>query len=156
MPYVMLPVPEEHVEEVMQFVLRAIAEASIEPWDAESINVLYNDVDESTRSLLAFVARAAADEGELSDVDAARRIQMTVRETGGIMNDLNATTRESKRPQLISIRVVSERTPNGRVVDRRVLLMDPEIAALVRAAEKTELAGAANPLGEAAERERPE
>ena len=25
MPYVMVPVPEEHVEDVMQFILRAIA-----------------------------------------------------------------------------------------------------------------------------------
>ena len=34
MGYVMMPVPEEHVEAVMQFVLRAMAKASLEPWDA--------------------------------------------------------------------------------------------------------------------------
>ena len=60
MPYVMMPVPEEHVEEVMQFILRAIARASIQPWDAESITKLYGEVDEASRSLLAFVARASA------------------------------------------------------------------------------------------------
>jgi len=146
MPYVMLPVPEEHVEEVMQFVLRAMAEASVEAWDAESINALYSDVDEATRSLLAFVARAVADEGELADADAARRIQMTVRETTGIMNELNTTTRATSRPQLISVSVVSERRPNGRVTERRVLQMDPDVAELVRAAEQAELRDAVDPF----------
>ncbi len=37
MPYVMVPVPEEHVEDVMQFILRAMARASIEPWDQPSL-----------------------------------------------------------------------------------------------------------------------
>lgn len=146
MPYVMIPVPEEHVEEVMQFILRAIALATIEPWEPESINALYAEVDEATRSLLAFVARAAAEEGELSDADAAQRIQMTVRETAGIMTELNAMTRETNRPQLISVRAVSERQANGRMTDRRVLQIDPEVAALIRAAEHDELRDAGHPL----------
>jgi hypothetical protein len=149
MPYVMVPVPEEHVEEVMQFVLRAIEAASIEPWDAESINTTYNEVDEAARSLLAFVARAVADEGELADADAARQIQMTVRETSGIISDLAATTRKSNRPQLINLRVFSERKPNGRMADRRMLQMDATVAEYVRAAEQAELRDAANPLGRA-------
>ncbi len=75
MPYVMMPVPEEFVEEVMQFILRATARAAITPWDAESITKLYDEVDEGSRSLLAFVARASASGEELAAVDAARRIQ---------------------------------------------------------------------------------
>jgi hypothetical protein len=35
MPYVMVPVPEEHVQDVMQFVLREMAKASHVPWDDE-------------------------------------------------------------------------------------------------------------------------
>ena len=70
MPYVMIPVPEEHVEEVMQYVLRAVARAAIQPWDTESIGAIFSEVDEATRSLLAFVARASADGGELESADA--------------------------------------------------------------------------------------
>jgi hypothetical protein len=147
MPYVMLPVPEEHVEEVMEFVLRAMAEASVEPWDAESIDALYNDVDEATRSLLAFIAREAADGGELIDAEAARRIQMTVRETAGIMNELNTLTRETNRPILVHVRLVSERQVNGRTTDRRVLQMDPDVAAFIRSAEQAELRDAKDPFG---------
>jgi hypothetical protein len=150
MPYVMMPVPEEHVEEVMQFILRAIARASIEPWDAESITKMFEETDEATRSLLAFVARAAVDGGELDAADAARKIQLTAREAAGIMNELNMLTRDTNRPTLINGRTVTERLPNGRTAEKRVLGMEPEVAELVRAAERAELKGAAHPLGEAA------
>lgn len=151
MPYVMMPVPEEHVEEVMQFILRAIARAAIEPWDAESITEIFGEVDEASRSLLAFVARGSVDGGELDAADAARKIQLTVREVTGIMNEINTMTRDTNRPNLIISRSVTERLPNGRVKDKRVLFMEPDVAELVREAEKAELLGVRHPLGEAAE-----
>jgi hypothetical protein len=151
MPYVMIPVPEEHVEDVMQYILRAIARAAIQPWDADSITEIFGDVDEATRSLLAFVARTAADGGELDSAEAARKLQMTVRETAGIMNELGLMLRDSNRPALISARTVSERLPNGRTKEKRMLQMDPDVAELVRAAERAELASAPHPLGEAAQ-----
>jgi hypothetical protein len=151
MPYVMMPVPEEHVAEVMQFILRTIARASIQPWDAESITNVFGEVDEASRSLLAFVARASVEGGELDAADAAGKIQLTVREVAGIMNELNALTRDTDRPNLINARNVTERLPNGRVIDKRVLQMDLEVAELVRAAEQAELLGAPHPLGRASE-----
>jgi hypothetical protein len=151
MRYVMVPVPEDFVEEVMQFILRAIARASIEPWDTESVTQTFADVDEATRSLLAFVARAAAEGGELDAADAARKIQLTVREASGIMIEINALARDANRPSLINARVVTERLPNGRTSEKRVLQMEPDVAELVRAAEQAELRDALHPLGEAAE-----
>ena len=151
MPYVMIPVPEEHVEDVMQYVLRAVARAAIQPWDTESIEAIFSAVDEATRSLLAFVARASAEGGELESADCARKLQMTVRETAGIMNELALMIRDSNRSPLIGARIVSERLPNGRTKEKRMLFMDTDIAELVRAAERAELADAPHPLGEAAE-----
>lgn len=145
MPYVMIPVPEEHVEEVMQFTLRAITQAAIQPWDEESITEIYDDVDESTRSLLAFVARAASEGEELAADAAARSIELTVREAVGIVNELNTRTREAERPSLIIVRNLTERLPNGRTADKKVLQMSLEIADLVRAAELAEVSGAQNP-----------
>ncbi len=151
MPYVMMPVPEEHVEAVMNFILRAIARASIEPWDAESVNTIFGEVDEASRSLLAFVARDAADSNEIDAAEVARKVQLTVREIIGIMNELNTLTRDENRPNLISSHILSERLPNGRTKDRRVLQMDPEVAELVRAAELLELRGSPGPAGGAGE-----
>jgi hypothetical protein len=150
MPYVMMPVPEEHVEEVMQFVLRAIARAAIQPWDAESIGEIFHGVDEASRSLLAFVARASAEGSELDAAEAARKLQLTTREATGIANELSQMTREAERPSLITVRVVAERLPNGRTMDKRTLQMDADVADLIKAAERAELADAENPLGGAA------
>lgn len=142
MPYVMVPVPEEHVEDVMQFILRAIARASIVPWDADSLGETYHEVDETTRSLLAFVARAEADGKELDTGAAARQIQMTPREVNGILNEVQTMTRDSNRPPLVLVRVVKERLANGRTTEKRVVSMEPEVADLVREVERAELAQA--------------
>jgi hypothetical protein len=138
MPYVMVPVPEEHVEQVMQFVLRAIARASIKEWDAGAVEELWGEVDEATRSLLAFVARATLEGAQLADAEVAGRIQMSTRETIGILNDLNVTTRADDRDNLITTRVVDERLPNGRVASRRMFVMDGAVAELIGAAERAE------------------
>ncbi len=146
MPYVMVPVPEEHVEAVMQFVIRAIARASVEPWDEASIDELYRGIDEVSRSLVAFVARSAADGKELDVREAARQIQMTPREVTGIVNELTTLNRDENRQTLVTMRTIQERLPNGRTSDRRVLAMEPEIADLVQAAERAELAEARRAL----------
>ena len=148
MPYVMVPVPEEQVEDVMQFILRALARAALEPWTLESVTSTFEEVDEATRSLVAFVGRATLEGKDLPDADAARQLQLTVRETLGIMNDLNATIRSANRPPLISTRGVSERLPNGRITEKRVFVMDLEVAEMVTEAERAELASAPHPLAE--------
>ena len=55
------------------------------------------------------------------------------------MNELNGLTRDDNRPSLITTRSVTERLPNGRTTEKRVLQMEPEVAELVRAAEQAEL-----------------
>ena len=66
MPYVMMPVPEEHVEEVMQFILRAMAQG-VDPAVGRRIDHRASTrVDEASRSLLAFVARASVEGEELA------------------------------------------------------------------------------------------
>ena len=77
---------------------------------------------------------------------AARQIQMTPREVNGILNELLTLIRDANRPPLVSVRVASERSPNGRVTEKRVLTMEPEVADLVRAVEHAELAQAKESL----------
>src|SRR4051812_12108014 len=79
-PYVMVPVPEEHVEAVMNFVLRSVAQAALQDWDDESLTKLWNESDEATRSLLSFTARAAASGNEIEVAEVARQMQLTPRE----------------------------------------------------------------------------
>jgi hypothetical protein len=148
MPYVMVPVPEEHVQDVMQFVLREMAKASLEPWDEESLSALFHDVDEEGRSLLAYAARATMSGKEISEADAADLMQLRQREMVGIMRDLNERAGKANRPPLVTARIVTETLPNGRTTEKRVLWMSDELAPLVHEAERAELADVPQPLGD--------
>jgi hypothetical protein len=150
MPYVMVPVPEEHVQDVMQFVLREVARASLEPWDGDAVSTLFHDVDEEGRSLLAYAARAVVSGKELSEADAAALLQLRPREMAGLVRDINERAAQANRPSIVFTRVATETLPNGRTVDKRVLSMSDELAPLVRDAERAELADVPAPLGDRA------
>jgi hypothetical protein len=140
MPYVMVPVPEEHVEDVMSFVLRAMARAAQQPWDEESMVRLFLEVDELSRALLAYVARATLAGQDITEAEAARMVQLTGRETIAIQRELNDLARQEGRAALITTRTVPQLLPNGRTTDRNVLTMEDDVARLVGAAERQELA----------------
>src|SRR5262245_49121389 len=106
MPYVMVPVPEEHVQDVMQFILREVARASLESWDGESISALFHGVEEEGRSLLAYVARAIASGKEISEADAAALLQLRQREMVGLVRDINERAAQANRPNLVVTRTV--------------------------------------------------
>lgn len=144
MPYVMVPVPEEHVEEVMRFMLRALARASEEEWDLEAMTAIFDGSDEITRTLLSVVARATLGDKQVSDRDVAEATQLSVRESTAIIRELNELAREENRPNVLVRNPTTERLPNGRLTEKIVVAMEPEIAELIAEAERADLA--ANPL----------
>jgi len=146
MPYVMVPVPEEHVQDVMQFILREVARASVEPWDQDSISDLFHQVDEASRSLLAYTARAVMGGTDLTESKAADVMQLRAREVAGIVRELNERAATANRPVLIVTRTVTQALPNGRTSEKRVLAMSDEVAPFVRDAEQAELAETPSPL----------
>jgi hypothetical protein len=139
MPYVMVPVPEEHVQDVMQFILREVSKASLEPWDDDSISHLFHEVDEASRSLLAYIARASRSGKDMTEAQAADMMQLRQREVVGIVRDLNERATKANRPAVLLMRTVTETLPNGRTTEKRVISMSEDVAPLVRAAERTEL-----------------
>jgi hypothetical protein len=148
MPYVMVPVPEEHVQDVMQFILREIAKASLESWDSESVSELFHKVDEASRSLLAYTARASISGTDITEAQAADMMQLRQREVAGIVRDLNERAAKASHPALVGTRTVTETLPNGRTTEKRVLWMNDEVASLIHDAERAELADVRPPLGD--------
>lgn len=151
MPYVMVPVPEEHVEEAMAAVLHIIHRGRRVDWDAESVNELFHEVDEATRSLLSIVARATITDKPLTQRDAADRIEITEREITALIRDLNDRAAEASRPPMVQNKAVTQTLPNGRTREARALTMPSELAELVREAERIELANVPHPLSGSAE-----
>ena len=146
MPYVMVPVPEEHVEEAMEAVLRITRRAQLTEWDADSANDFFVDADEMAKALLSIVARATLAEKEVTQVAAADAIQLTQCEVLGIMRDLNESAREQSHPPVLVHQEATKTLPNGRIRTYAVLATSPELAQWFRDAEKAELASVPNPL----------
>jgi len=136
MPYIMVPVPEQHVTEIMQRVLRLITQESMSDWDEDSVRLLFSDADEPTRSLLSYVARSALLGKPLTDVAAAEAIQMSQRETSTIMRDANEASRNMSHPSILLLRGTTETLPNGRTVDLRLFVMPEATARMIRNVER--------------------
>ena len=88
--------PEEHVEEVMQFILRAMARASVQPWDLESISQLSEGVRRSSAARSSRTCHGPPSaEKDLAELDVATMCSFGVRETIAIMR--SSTSRLARR-----------------------------------------------------------
>lgn len=139
MPYVMVPVPEEHVEEAMAAVLRIINKGRLTEWDPETVSDFFQALDEPSRALLGNVARAQAAGKDLPQRTAADMIELTERELMGIMREVNERSSEEARPTILMNVAVNETLPNGRTREARVFRMENQLAEWVREAEKRDL-----------------
>lgn len=147
MPYVMVPVPEEHVEDVMSYMLKAMARASQEDWDQENVTEVFSQVDELAKALLAHVAKATLEEREVYENEAAATVQLSQREMSAIVRELNELARDLNRPAMIFRRPTVEVLPNGRTIDRFAVVVDEEVAPLIVEAEKADLSSDPLPGG---------
>lgn len=146
MGYVMVPVPEEHVEEAMSLILRITARARQLPWDTEALEAVFEHADEPTKSVLSAVARSTLSGTIVSDHSTADAIELPQRELLGIVRELNERAIADSRPPLIIVRQENEVLPNGRTREQRMLSMDHELATMVRDVERAELAANPHPL----------
>jgi hypothetical protein len=141
MDFVMVPVPEEHVVDVMLYVTRLVARAGVEPWTNELINEFYDGVDEASRSLLSLVARATAAGKDLTEDDAAEALELSVREIRAITRDIYDETQRQKRQPLCGVRDTEVTLRNGRTVEQRVFSMTDPVARMIRSHERGSLDG---------------
>lgn len=147
MPYVMVPVPEEHVQDVMQFVVRLASQASVEPWTQEAVAQVFEEIDEPARALLSAVAKGVINGKPLNEGDASAIIGMNWREVAGMVRELNEMAASRSHPALVGRRSLTVTLPNGRTREVRALIIDDEIAGLVHAADRAQLLADGHPLG---------
>jgi len=141
MEYVMVPVPEDHVVDVMQYIARLVSRASVMPWTKESLGDYFDEIEEVGRALLSFVARNVVAGKEVSDEDAAEALELSLREIREIMRETNDGAYRNKFEPLMSPRDAAVVLPNKRTVQRRMISMTDSVARMIRAHER-----ASNPL----------
>lgn len=146
MAYVMVPVPEDMVEDVMMMVVRRKRQEELEEFDEESMTEFYGVIDEPGRALLSTASNGCLDGNAVSEKQAADAMQMTQREVMGIVSELNNNAQDRSLPMLIIPRGRSTVLPNGKSQEVRVLSMAPHIAELVLKVDRAHLLAEGNPL----------
>ena len=147
MGYVMVPVPEEFVEDAMKMVLRLSQSDRMNEWDEESVTALFNEATEMEKAVLSAVARGSlSDDESVREDELARSMEHTLREVREIAKALNERSIENDYGRLISIRTVTETLPNGRTREERRFAVQEHVAEWIREAERVEARNARNPL----------
>jgi hypothetical protein len=145
MEYVMVPVPDEYVVDVMQYVARLVARASVVPWTKEAIEAFFEDIEETSRALLSFVARSVVANKDVGSEDAAEALELNVREIRAITGEINEAANRSKFEPLIASREAEVQLRSGRTVQRRLYTMNEQVARMIRAHERAGLAQIESP-----------
>ena len=96
MPYVMVPVPEEHVVDVMQYVTRLVARASRVPWDQDAVEQTFLEADEGARSLLSLVSRTVLAGKEIAAIDAMHALELKMRDLAGILGPIDEAAKDGQ------------------------------------------------------------
>lgn len=151
MDYVMVPVPEEHVVDVMLLVARLVAKASVVPWTDDAVVELFDEVDEVSRSVLSMVARATTAGRDVNDEEAAESLELSVREIRAVIRDINEIGTRAKREPMLGLRDATVVLRNGRSASRRVFVMTDAVARAIRSHERASLGEAPAVPGDPAE-----
>lgn len=146
MGYVMIPVPEEHVEAAMAMVLKIVTRARLSPWDQDAMTSFFLELDEPSRSVLSAAAKAVLAGGALADRPLADRIEMPQREVLGIVREVNERAADQGREQVVVLIQDTQVLANGRTQDQRLVSIQADVAPLIREAEKAERAANPHPL----------
>jgi len=140
MEYVMVPVPDEFVVDVMQYVARLVARASVVPWTKEAIEEFFDDLDETSKALLSFVARHIVAGKDVGYDEATEALELSQREIRAITAEINVAAQRNKYAPLVAARETTVVLRNGRQVQRWLYTMDDSVARMIRAVERADLA----------------
>jgi hypothetical protein len=138
----MVPVPEEHVEQVMKFVVslsergrRQPEEAA--PWDPDSIGELVRNSESRLRGVLSFLAQPENADREFPPRDLAAALSLRSEELAGLVGPLSRRAKAAGHPSPIQSRKATVAGPGGARRRQRVLVMPADVAEMVRAADAT-------------------
>ena len=153
MPYVSVPVPEEHVEEVMQFILRSMARASVQALGSSraSASSWERGRLELSRSLLSVRGHGPPwAEKDLAELDVATMMQLQRAgdDRHHAQTELNEQARQTDPPKPdVPANRLQSAYRTAATMEKRVLFMEDDIAALLRQVEETDRTLRADPTG---------
>lgn len=131
----MVPVPAEHVLDVMRWVLfRATEDEEARLQDEQRVTELVAEADEPTRRLLVAVAAATLKNESLRLQDLAFELELEVGETNLAIEALNERALDGR--ELIEVRKDPTVGVRGKLGAKPFVTMRPDLAPIVRTATR--------------------
>ena len=130
MEWVMVPVPEELVEEVRRFQLGLFTRDNVAPWDKAAMADFVRDAEEDTRSLLVVVATDTVKTDSPTVRAVADSLGCSVREALQIVSELNEAARATGRLALVQVE-----TKDAASGERRLTMPEPWARLVVNAVD---------------------
>jgi hypothetical protein len=128
--WVMVPVPAEHEQSVLQRVIvLGMAASGGVTWSPELLARHFDALAPEARALLRVVARRILANQPVEDMELAERFAMSVREVLGLAQEVNDATMDPFPGAIVVVQSeVVEDSAGGR---RRVVKMDPLVASVI-------------------------
>lgn len=101
MPYVLVPVPEEHEDELMEEVLKMSLRERLSAWDAEPLRALVGELEPSSRRLVTMLVEVSVDNRRLSETEVATSLGIDVVELKEMVEAINSRCRAQSLPYLV-------------------------------------------------------
>ena len=139
MEYVMVPVPDEFVVDVMQYVARLVARASVVPWTKEAIEEFFDDLDETNKALLSFVARHIVAGKDVGYDEATEALELSQREIRAVTPEINLVAQRNKYEPLMEAARPRSCCATDEQVQRWLFTMSDSVARMIRAHERADL-----------------
>lgn len=101
MPYVMMPVPEEHEQELMNEILKISLRKSLSDWSEPSVRSVLDSSAPRSRELIALLTQAAAHNRKLSRTEVAASLGADSIELRGLVDEINERCTDRSAPYLV-------------------------------------------------------
>lgn len=103
MPYVMVPVPEEHEQAFTQELVQLSLRESLNAWDRSVLGPFLGGLGNSDRSLVSTLALASVEGRRLTRSQVAGAIGVEIDVLSSMVDDLNARSKELSQPFLVLV-----------------------------------------------------
>jgi hypothetical protein len=126
MEYVMVPVPEELLEDVQRHLLELqwrLQRTGTDRWDPEVLRAIWDEVDADVRSLLVVAAESNRTRRPLTLADAAERIGVSHRSVAGMVMELaHLPARYEGSSFILFLLPATDESAQGQPFERRMFL----------------------------------
>lgn len=127
----MVPVPEEHEQELMNFLYKLAVQAELAKWSPADVEAVRDAADEQARSVLHAVASATVNQEEISHLELAGSCHIGPDQVMAAVEQINGLGAQRSLPALILFESTWGTSATGERQERRNTVMSPPTASIV-------------------------